>query len=90
MTNKPMLNAWNYSIIVAALQAKQRLLEGGLDAEQTRRHLRLVALGQDVVGTFERDGVHFPQIDLSYPPAAAAAPGSHVESRQSAAGNKLK
>jgi hypothetical protein len=72
-TEKPMLTAWNYAIIAAALQAKRELLERDLNARETRQHLTLVRLGREVVGELERAGVQLPQTDLTDPPSSPAA-----------------
>jgi hypothetical protein len=78
-TEKPMLTAWNYTIIAAALQAKRGLLEGGLNAREIHRHLLLVRLGRQVVAQLQREGVQLPQIDLADPPSSLAVPPAHVE-----------
>jgi hypothetical protein len=57
-TEKPMLTAWNYAIIAAALQAKRELLERSLNAREIRRHLTLVRPGRQAVAQLQREGVH--------------------------------
>ena len=72
-TEKPMLTAWNYAIIAAALQAKRELLERSLNAREIRRHLTLVRPGRQAVAQLQREGVHLPEIDLTDPPPSPAA-----------------
>ena len=72
-TEKPMLTAWNYAIIAAALQAKRELLEPNLNAQEIRQRLTLLRLGRQVVAQFQREGVHLPEIDLTDPPPSPAA-----------------
>ena len=81
-TEKPMLTAWNYAIVHAALQAKRELLERNLNAREIRQRLTLVRLGRQVVAQLQREGVHLPQIDLADPPSSPAAPPAHVENGQ--------
>lgn len=89
-TNERMLTIWNYAILTAALQAKQRLIEKNLNAQQIEQHLRLVRIGQELLVRLLGEGMQLPQVDLSYPPAAAAAPGSHVEDGKPAGSYQLK
>jgi hypothetical protein len=81
-TEKPMLTAWNYAIVHAALQAKRELLEGNLNAREIRRRLTLVRLGRQVVAQLQREGVHLPEIDLTDPPSSPAAVPPPVENGQ--------
>ena len=76
-----MLTAWNYAIIAAALQAKRELLERNLNARQIRQHLTLVRLGRQVVAQLQGEGVDLPQIDLTDPPSAPAAPAQSSADR---------
>jgi hypothetical protein len=52
---------WQRAIIAAALQARERLASNP-DGEDARRDLRLVRIGQELVGRLEAAGV-----ELTFP-----------------------
>lgn len=74
-----------YAIILAARQARQKLADPDLHRNGgIRKNLDLLRIGQEVLARLRHAGIQLPEIDLSYPPMAAAAPAD-VESGQAPA-----
>ena len=77
-----------YAIILTAREAREKLADPNLHVQgEIRKNLNLLRLGQEVLGRLRCSGVKLPEIDLSYPPMAAAAPAD-VESRKAPAVDK--
>jgi hypothetical protein len=72
---------YHIAIIRVAVQARDRLSNPNPDPEEVRRDLRLLQIGQDLLGRLQAAGVNLPEIDLTDPPPAAAAP-SDVDHRE--------
>ncbi len=62
-TERPVVNAWSYCIIAAAIQARQKLPYLNSRTE-IRQSLELMRLGRMVVARLERAGAKLPPIDL--------------------------
>jgi hypothetical protein len=84
------LTIYEYSILRAAVQAKEKLKDPGLlhVKDGIRKNLDMLRLGQQILGRLKGEGLQLPEIDLTYPPPAAAAP-ANVESRKAAASDEL-
>jgi hypothetical protein len=84
------LTVYEYCIVKAAIQAKENLKDPHLHLRgEIRKNLKLLRLGQEVLARVRGRGAEVPEIDLSYPPSATAAP-SHVKGRKASAGNELE
>jgi hypothetical protein len=71
------------AIIRAANQARKRLEHPSSNPEKVRRATHMLHIGQELWRRLEAEGVDLPEVDLTDPPSATAAP-ANVHSRQAA------
>jgi hypothetical protein len=87
MRDKLTPTIWQSAVIRAALQARERLANlDSDDAERVAQDIRLLRMGQDMWRRLKDTGMDLPEVDLTDPPPAAAAP-AHVHRGKMAAGN---